>query len=94
VGRGRLTEAGIPADQISFSRETYTFEYPAPPKDLLAGFRDCYGPTMNAFAAAAANDLTEQVQKELEDLFTSQSTSPVADATAVPATFLQVTVNV
>ena len=90
----RFGQAGITADQISFSRETYTFEYPAPPTELLAVFRDYYGPTMNAFAAAAANDLTEQLQKELEDLFTSQNTSSAADRTAVPATFLQVTVNV
>ena len=56
--------------------------------------RDYYGPTMNAFAAAGANDLTEQLQKELADLFTSQNTSSVAERTAVPVTFLQVTVNV
>jgi SAM-dependent methyltransferase len=90
----RFGQAGITADQISFSRETYTFENPAPPTELLAVFRDYYGPTMNAFAAAAANDLTEQLQKELEDLFTIQNTSPDAERTAVPATFLQVTVNV
>jgi SAM-dependent methyltransferase len=90
----RFGQAGITADKISFSRETYTFEYPAPPTELLAVFRDYYGPTMNAFAAAEANDLTEQLQKELADLFTSQNTSSVAERTAVPATFLQVTVNV
>jgi hypothetical protein len=49
---------------------------------------------MNAFAAAEANGRTEQLQKELEDLFTSQNTSSVADRTAIPATFLLVTVNV
>jgi len=57
-------------------------------------FRDYYGPTMNAFAAAEVDGRTEQLQKELEDLFASQNTSSVADRTAVPATFLQVTVNV
>jgi len=90
----RFGQAGIKADKISCSRETYTFEYPAPPTELLAVFRDYYGPTMNAFAAAEANDLTEQLQKELADLFTSQNTSSVAERTAIPATFLQVTVNV
>ena len=90
----RFGQAGIKADQIIFSRETYTFEYPAPPTELLAVFRDYYGPTMNAFAAAGANDLTEQLQKELADLFTSQNTSSVAERTAIPASFLQVTVNV
>ena len=90
----RFGEAGVGADKISFSRETYTFEYPAPPAELLAVFREYYGPTMNAFAAAEANGRTEELQKDLADLFTSQNTSPNADATSIPATFLQVTVNV
>ena len=90
----RFGQAGITADKISFSRETYTFEHPAPPTELLAVFRDYYGPTMNAFAAAEADGRTEQLHKELADLFTSQNTSSIAGSTAVPATFLQVTVNV
>jgi ubiquinone/menaquinone biosynthesis C-methylase UbiE len=90
----RFGEAGVSADRISFSRETYTFEYPAAPTELLAVFREYYGPTMNAFAAAEANGQTEDLQKELADLFTAQNTSPNADATSIPATFLQVTVNV
>ena len=90
----RFVEAGVDAERISFSRETYTFEYPAPPTELLAVFRRYYGPTINAFAAAEANGRTEELQQELADLFTSQNTSPTADATSIPATFLQVTVNV
>lgn len=90
----RFGGAGVSADQISFSRETYTFEYPAAPTELLAVFREYYGPTMNAFAAAEADDRTEDLQKELADLFTSQNASPSPDTTSIPATFLQVTVNV
>ncbi|MDQ3664653.1 MAG: methyltransferase domain-containing protein [Actinomycetota bacterium] len=90
----RFGEAGVGADKISFSRETYTFDYPAPPAELLAVFRAYYGPTMNAFAAAEANGRTEELQKDLADLFTSQNTSPNADVTSIPATFLQVTVSV
>ena len=90
----RFGEAGVAADKINFSRETYTFDYPAPPAELLAVFREYYGPTMNAFAAAEANGRTEELQKELADLFTNQNTSPNADATSIPATFLQVTVTV
>jgi hypothetical protein len=82
----RFGQAGITADKISFSRETYTFEHPAPATELLAVFRDYYGPTMNAFAAAEADGRTELLQKELEDLFTNQNTSPDAGRTAVPAT--------
>ena len=90
----RFAQAGVPADRISFSRETYTFEFPAAPTELLAVFREYYGPTMNAFAAAEANGRTEDLQKELADLFTNQNTSPSTETTSIPATFLQVTVNV
>jgi len=90
----RFGEAGVSADRISFARETYRFEYPAAPTELLAVFREYYGPTMNAYAAAEANGRTGDLQKELADLFTTQNTSPSADATSIPATFLQVTVNV
>ena len=89
----RFGEAGVSADRISFTRETYRFEYPAAPTELLAVFREYYGPTMNAYAAAEANGRTEDLQKELADLFTTQNTSPSADTTAIPAKFLQVTVN-
>ena len=90
----RFGQAGITADKISFSRETYTSEHPAPPTELLAVLRDYYGPTMYPFAPAGADRRTEQLQKELADLFASQNTSPDPEGTAVPATFLQVTVNV
>ena len=90
----RFAEAGVPADRIDFSRETYTFEYPAAPTELLAVFRTYYGPTMNAFAAADANGRTEDLHRELAALFTSQNASQDPDTTSIPATFLQVSVNV
>jgi SAM-dependent methyltransferase len=89
----RFGEAGVPADRISFARKTYTFEYPAAPTELLAVFREYYGPTMNAYAAAEADGRTEDLHKELADLFTTQNTSMDPDATSVPATFLQVNVH-
>jgi ubiquinone/menaquinone biosynthesis C-methylase UbiE len=90
----RFGEASVSAERISFARETYTFEYPSAPTELLAVFRAYYGPTMNAYAAAEANGRTEDLQKELADLFTTQNTSPSADATSIPATFLQVDVHI
>lgn len=90
----RFGQAGIPADRIGFSRETYSFEYPAAPTELLAIFREYYGPTMNAFAAADAAGRTEDLQRELSELFTSQNTSQTPDTTSIPATFLQVSVTV
>ena len=90
----RFGEAGLEADRIDFSRETFTFEHPAPPTDLLAVFRDYYGPTMNAFAAAEANGRTDELQKELAELFLAHNTAPDENATSIPATYLQVTVKV
>ena len=90
----RFGQAGIPADRISFARETYTFEYPAAPTELLAVFRTYYGPTMNAFAAADADGRTEDLQQQLAGLFTGQNASPDPDTTSIPATYLQVSVNV
>ena len=90
----RFGQAGIPADRISFARETYTFEFPAAPTELLATFREYYGPTMNAFAAAGADGRTEDLQQELAALFTSQNGSQDPDATSIPATYLQVSVTV
>ena len=90
----RFTAAGVPAEQISFERDTYTFEYPAPPSELVAQFRDYYGPTMNAFDAAAANGRRDELNAELDDLFASKNTSTTDGVTSIPATFLRVTVAV
>ncbi len=88
----RFTSAGVPADRISFQRDTYTFNYPHSPAELVAEFRTYYGPTMNAFEAAGADGREDDLQAELEALFTSQNTSNDG-ATSIPATFLRVTVE-
>jgi SAM-dependent methyltransferase len=87
----RFTAAGIPEEQISFERDTYTFNYPGSPSELVAAFRSYYGPTMNAFDAAASNGREDELQAELETLFDEQNTSD--EATSIPATFLRVTVE-
>jgi SAM-dependent methyltransferase len=87
----RFTAAGVPEDRISFERRTYTFNFPGPPSELLAEFRTYYGPTMNAFEAAAAKGGEANLQAELDELFTEQNTSD--DATSIRATFLLVTVK-
>src|SRR6266513_3240444 len=71
----RFTQAGVPEEQISFERDTYTFNYSGTPSELVAAFRSYYGPTMNAFKAAAANGSEADLQAELETLFNEQSTS-------------------
>src|SRR5687767_2607794 len=88
----RFVAAGVPEEKISFSRETYMFESPGSPSAFVADFRNYYGPTMNAFAAAEQNGKAADLQRELEALFESQNTSEVKGATSVPATFLRVTV--
>ena len=90
----RFTAAGIPADRISCRPDTYRFEYAVPPAEVVAAFRDYYGPTMNAFAAAAENGRTDELERELVVLFEAQNESPDAGRTSIPATFLRVTVSV
>src|SRR3954454_15676079 len=87
----RFTSAGIPEEKISFERDTFTFNHPDRPAELVAAFRDYYGPTMNAFAAARADGREDDLQAELEELFNEQNTAD--DGTSIPATFLRVTVQ-
>lgn len=88
----RFGKAGIPPENISFERYTYTFQAPFPPSELVERFRNFYGPTMNAFEAAEKNGKAADLQHELETLFNSQNKSDAANSTAIPATFLRVTV--
>ncbi len=89
----RFGAAGVPEKKISFERNTYAFNFPGTPSALLAAFRGFYGPTMNAFEAAAASGRETELQSELEALFNRQNTSGRKDATSIPATFLRVTVS-
>ncbi len=89
----RFGGAGVQKEKISFVRDTYTFNFPGKPSELVDTFRKFYGPTMNAFEAAEKNGLAGNLQKELVALFNSQNKSPSKDATSIPATFLRVTVT-
>jgi hypothetical protein len=90
----RFGGAGIAKENISFVRDTYLFNFPGTPSELLGAFRTYYGPTMNAFEAAEKNGRPADLQKELEVLFNSQNKSLDKGATSIPATFLRVTVGV
>jgi ubiquinone/menaquinone biosynthesis C-methylase UbiE len=87
----RFTAAGIPKDNISFARDTFTFNFPGTPSAFVDAFRKYYGPTMNAFEAAEKNSRAAELQKQLENLFNAQNKSQ--DGTSIPATFLRVTVE-
>lgn len=88
----RFGSAGIPKDQISFVRDTYTFNFPGAPSEFVDAFRRYYGPTMNAFDAAEKNGRADDLRRELDALFTSQNKSQSNNSTSIPATFLRVTV--
>ena len=88
----RFTAAGTSPEDISFARDTYRFNYPSAPADLVAEFRAYYGPTMNAFDAAETDGRTAELQEELVALFNAQNDSPNPETTSIPATFLRVTV--
>jgi SAM-dependent methyltransferase len=90
----RFTAAGIPREKISFSRDTFVFGFPGTSSAFVAEFRNFYGPTMNAFAAAEQGGKSVNLQRELETLFERENRSPAKDATSIPATFLKVTVLV
>jgi SAM-dependent methyltransferase len=89
----RFTAAGVPADRISCRPTTWTFDTPGTPSDFLDSFRTYYGPTMNAFAAAAESGREDELQAELDRLFTEQNQSGDPGHTTIPATYLRVTVD-
>jgi ubiquinone/menaquinone biosynthesis C-methylase UbiE len=96
----RFTAAGIPKDNISFARDTFTFNFPGTPSAFVDEFRKYYGPTMNAFEAAEKQGRASELQKQLEELFNSQNNaargravSNAQEGTSIPATFLRVTVE-
>jgi SAM-dependent methyltransferase len=88
----RFTAAGVPEGRISFERDTYTFNYPGSPSEFLAEFRAYYGPTMNAYDAAAKDGREDDLHAELDTLFNAHNRSGSDETTSIPATFLRVTV--
>jgi SAM-dependent methyltransferase len=89
----RFTAAGVPEGQISFARDTYTFNYPGAPSEFLAEFRAYYGPTMNAYDAAAKDGREDDLHSELDTLFNAQNRSGNDETTSIPANFLRVSVT-
>ncbi len=88
----RFACSGIDFDQVSCTPQTWTFAHPGSPGELLATFRDYYGPTMNAYAAAEADGRADLLHAELLELFDDQNTA-TDGSTSIPATYLQVVVR-
>jgi SAM-dependent methyltransferase len=89
----RFGAAGVPAERIACTRETWEFVQPGSPVELLEVFRDYYGPTMNAYAAAAADSRDADLHGELTALFEAQNEA-TDGTTRIPATYLRVVVQV
>jgi len=89
----RFGKAGIPTGNISFVRDSYTFNAPVSPASFVERFKNYYGPTMNAFDAAEKNGKASDLQRELEELFNRENRSGDSNTTSIPATFLRVTVT-
>jgi len=90
----RFGAAGIPKEKIHFVRDSFTFNFPDAPAGLVDIFRNYYGPTMNAFAAAEKNGRAAELAAELVTLFEKENRSLSKNLTSIPATYLRVTVLV
>jgi len=90
----RFVAGGVREADVSFTRDTYRFNFPGAPSKFVDAFRSYYGPTMNAFEAAEKNGRKGELRKELDALFESKNESRQKDVTVIPATFLRVTVTV
>ena len=90
----RFANAGVSKQNISFKRETFTFNTTSSPAEFVDLFREYYGPTMNAFEAAEKSGKAQQLQDELVTLFESHNGTGNKNTTSIPATFLLVTVSI
>jgi ubiquinone/menaquinone biosynthesis C-methylase UbiE len=90
----RFGAAGVAKEDITFERDTFTFNLGKPPTELVDIFRRYYGPTMNAFEAAEKSGKADALRQELDNLFESQNKSTDKSRTSIPATYLRVTVQV
>jgi SAM-dependent methyltransferase len=88
----RFGEAGVAAEQVGFERASWIFDFAGTPEELVGLFREYYGPTMNAFAAAAADGREAQLRAELDALFADQNRREDG-GTEIAATFLLVNVT-
>lgn len=89
IVRARFAAADI--EDVTCEKDSFVFRYDAPPADFVDTFRDYYGPTMNAFAAARESGREEALREELIALFEGQNVSADPGRTEIPATFLRVT---
>ncbi|MCY7397805.1 MAG: class I SAM-dependent methyltransferase [Sphingomonas bacterium] len=90
--RERFGAADVRPEDINCERATYVFRAPHPVSEFLAIFRTFYGPTMNAFDAAAKDGRESELEAELAALFEAQNQGG-PERTEIPAVYLKVTVT-
>ena len=89
----RFGKAGIRAEKISTRKDIFSFVSPdKSPVQMIDLFRRYYGPTMNAFDAAAKNGSEDELNRQLVELAQSFNRSSNG-GTSIDATFLRVTVQ-
>ncbi len=92
--RERFAAAGIAADRVHVKKDVFVFgSKDTTPAKFIDIFRDFYGPTMNAFAAAAKDGKSHELYEKLQTLAKEQNQSE--DGTLrMSATYARVTVAV
>lgn len=90
--RERFEAAGAHSDDIRFEKASYRFQTVGSPAELLETFRYYYGPTMNAFEAAARDGKEEELHARLLTVFESQNRAD-AGKTSIAADYLKVIVR-
>jgi SAM-dependent methyltransferase len=89
----RFGRAGVPAERISMTKDTYYFASPdKSPADFIDLFEAFYGPTMNAVDAARKNGKEQELHNQLVELANAQNKSGNV-GTLIPATFMRITVQ-
>ena len=78
-------------DRCRFEETQLVLPRRRPAEHLFEIFRDYYGPTMNAFAAAAKDGREAELDAQLRELFVAQNRG--GERTEIPATFLKITVE-
>jgi SAM-dependent methyltransferase len=94
IVRDRFVKAGASAEAIEMTKAVWVFDHAGPPETFVDLFERYYGPTMNAFEAAAATNRAEELRRDLQALFARENTSPDPNRTVIPANYLQVHVRV
>ena len=88
----RFGQAGVPKENISMVKDTYSFISARSPEHVVESFRRFYGPTMNAFEAAEKSGRVQELHEQLLALAKAQNTTKDG-STSIPATFMRVTVR-